>query len=122
NTFGIYVIALVCEWLRAQGGLSGIAQKNDDKAKLLYDAIDASGGFYVGHARKEDRSVMNVPFRLSDEALEKQFIQAATEAGFVGLKGHRSVGGLRASIYNALPRQAVQALVDFMAEFQQRRG
>jgi len=122
NTFGIYVIALVCEWLRDQGGLTGIAQKNAAKAKLLYDAIDGSNGFYYGHAQKDSRSVMNVPFRLRDEELEKKFIQSATEAGFVGLKGHRSVGGLRASIYNALPREAVQALVDFMTEFVKRQG
>lgn len=122
NTFGIYVIALVCDWLKKQGGLNGIAQKNADKAKLLYDAIDGSEGFYYGHARKTSRSVMNVPFRLSNAALEKEFVVQATEAGFVGIKGHRDVGGLRASLYNALPLDAVEALVNFMTEFAKRHG
>lgn len=122
NTFGIYIISLVCEWLKEQGGLSEIAKLNSAKAKLLYDTIDASGGFFYGHAQRESRSVMNVPFRLKDAELEKQFIAKATNAGFVGIKGHRDVGGLRASIYNALPREAVQALVDFMAEFVKRHG
>jgi phosphoserine aminotransferase len=122
NTFGIYIISLVCDWLEEQGGLQGIAQINSAKAKLLYDVIDASGGFYYGHAQRESRSVMNVPFRLKDAELEKQFIAEATNAGFVGIKGHRDVGGLRASIYNALPREAVGALVDFMTEFVKRHG
>jgi len=122
NTFGIYIISLVCDWLEEQGGLQGIAKLNSAKAKLLYDAIDASGGFYYGHAQRESRSVMNVPFRLKDGELEKQFIAEATNAGFVGIKGHRDVGGLRASIYNALPREAVEALVDFMTEFEKRHG
>lgn len=122
NTFGIYIISLVCDWLKGQGGLAGIAQKNAEKAALLYEAIDGSGGFYYGHAQKESRSVMNVPFRLSDAALEKEFIAQATNAGFVGIKGHRDVGGLRASLYNALPREAVAALVDFMTEFMRRCG
>jgi phosphoserine aminotransferase len=122
NTFGIYIIALVCDWLEGQGGLNGIAKINSAKAKLLYDAIDASGGFYYGHAQKESRSVMNVPFRLQDGELEKRFIAEAADAGFIGIKGHRDVGGLRASIYNALPLEAVDRLVDFMTEFMKRHG
>jgi phosphoserine aminotransferase len=122
NTFGIYIISLVCNWLETQGGLTGIAQKNAEKAALLYEAIDNSGGFYYGHAQKESRSVMNVPFRLGEVELEKEFIVQATSAGFVGIKGHRDVGGLRASLYNALPREAVEALVDFMNEFAKRHG
>ncbi len=122
NTFGIYIITLVCDWLEEQGGLRGIATLNSAKAKLLYDSIDASDGFYYGHADRESRSVMNVPFRLKDAELEKQFIAEAADAGFVGIKGHRDVGGLRASIYNAQPRQAVEALVDFMTEFVKRCG
>lgn len=122
NTFGIYIIALVCNWLEDQGGLQGIARINSAKAQLLYDAIDGSDGFYYGHARRESRSVMNVPFRLKDDELEKKFISEAATAGFVGIKGHRDVGGLRASIYNALPQEAVQALVEFMTEFMERHG
>jgi len=122
NTFGIYIISLVCDWLKDQGSLNGIAKINAAKAKLLYDAIDASGGFYYGHAQKESRSVMNVPFRLKDGELEKRFIAEAAAADFVGIKGHRDVGGLRASIYNALPLEAVEALVDFMTEFMRRCG
>ncbi|MEO6906533.1 MAG: aminotransferase class V-fold PLP-dependent enzyme, partial [Abditibacteriaceae bacterium] len=122
NTFGIYIISLVCDWLEEQGGLKGIAEINSAKAQVLYDALDASGGFYYGHAELGSRSVMNVPFRLQDALLEKQFISEAANAGFVGIKGHRDVGGLRASIYNALPLGAVEALVGFMTEFMKRNG
>lgn len=117
-TFGIYMIKLMMEWIKAQGGLSGIYKHNQEKAALIYDAIDASNGFYIGHAQKEARSLMNITFRLADEALEKKFLDEAKQAGFVGLNGHRSVGGCRASAYNAVPYEACQALRDFMLNFQ----
>ena len=121
NTWGIYILNLVCKWLKGKGGLAGMQRENDAKAKLLYDAIDA-GDFYRGHAAPEARSLMNVTFRLPSEDLEKQFVKEATAAGLDGLKGHRSVGGLRASIYNAFPREGVEALVEFMKEFERKNG
>lgn len=121
NTFGIYIINLVCKWLKEKGGLGAMQQENEAKAKLLYDAIDA-GGFYRGHADADSRSMMNVTFRLPSEDLEKQFAKEATAAKLDGLKGHRSVGGLRASIYNAFPREGVEALVSFMQEFERKNG
>jgi len=121
NTFGIYIINLVCKWLKEKGGLTAMQQENEAKAKLLYDAIDA-GGFYRGHADANSRSMMNVTFRLPSEDLEKQFAKEATAAKLDGLKGHRSVGGLRASIYNAFPREGVEALVSFMQEFERKNG
>ena len=120
--FAIYVVGLVLQWLRGLGGLEEIEQRNAAKAGLLYRAIDESGGFYRGHARPGSRSRMNVTFRLPSEELEKAFLAQATAAGLEGLKGHRSVGGLRASLYNALPLAAVEALVEFMAEFRRRDG
>lgn len=122
NTWGIYIIGLVCEWLREQGGLSAMETKNEEKAAILYEAIDASDGYYTGHAVREARSLMNVTFRLPSEDLEKQFCSEATELGLDGLKGHRSVGGIRASIYNAFPRDGVESLVDFMRDFANRNG
>ena len=122
NTWGIYLIGLVCEWLREKGGVAGIARLNEEKAKILYDAIDTSDGFFQGHAEKEARSLMNVTFRLPTEELEKQFATEATANGFDGLKGHRSVGGIRASIYNAFPKEGVAALVEFMRDFTHRNG
>ena len=121
NTWGIYILNLVCKWLKGKGGLAGMQRDNEAKAKLLYDAIDA-GDFYRGHAAPESRSLMNVTFRLPSEDLEKQFVREATAAGLDGLKGHRSVGGLRASIYNAFPLEGVQALVEFMKEFERKNG
>ncbi len=121
-TFTVYVVGRVLRWLRELGGLAEIAKRNEAKAALLYDAIDASGGFYRGHARKESRSRMNVTFRLPTEDLEEHFLKEAGPADLAGLKGHRSVGGLRASIYNACPIESVRALVDFMADFKKRRG
>ncbi|HEX8834685.1 MAG TPA: 3-phosphoserine/phosphohydroxythreonine transaminase [Abditibacteriaceae bacterium] len=121
NTFGIYVLDLVCQWIESQGGLSGIEQKNIEKSNVLYNAIDATE-FYRGHAAPDSRSRMNVTFRLPSEELEKQFIKEATAAGLDGLKGHRDVGGLRASLYNAFPREGVEALVGFMQEFEQKNG
>lgn len=120
--FAIYILGLVCNWIRdAMGGLAGMHKHNAAKAKLLYDVLDASGGFYAGHARPDCRSDMNVTFRLPDEALEKEFVKAAAGRGLMDLKGHRSVGGIRASIYNAMPVEGVTALRDFMVDFQQAR-
>ena len=121
NSFGIWVLDLVCEWLEAQGGLAGIQTKNIEKSALLYDAIDATG-FYRGHAGTESRSRMNVTFRLPSEELEEKFAAEATAAGLDGLKGHRDVGGLRASLYNAFPREGAVALTEFMAEFERTNG
>ncbi|HEV2762936.1 MAG TPA: 3-phosphoserine/phosphohydroxythreonine transaminase [Pyrinomonadaceae bacterium] len=121
NTWGIYILNLVCEWLKGKGGLQGMERENREKAQLLYDAIDATD-FYRGHAAREARSLMNITFRLPSEELEKQFTQEATAAGLDGLKGHRSVGGIRASIYNAFPREGVEALVSFMKEFERKNG
>jgi phosphoserine aminotransferase len=121
-TFAVYVVALVLRWLLDLGGLAEMKKRNEAKATLLYAAIDESGGFYRGHARPDSRSRMNVTFRLSSEELEAAFVKEATAAGLDGLKGHRSVGGLRASIYNACPIESVRALADFMGDFQERRG
>ncbi len=121
NTFGIYIIALVCEWLKEKGGLEAMHRENEAKAKLLYDAIDATE-FYRGHADRDARSLMNVTFRLPSEELEKKFASEATAAKLDGLKGHRSVGGIRASIYNAFPHEGVEALVSFMQEFERTNG
>ncbi len=118
--FAIYILGLVCQWIRDRmGGLEGMQRHNAAKSKLLYDLLDASGGFYAGHARPECRSDMNVTFRLPDETLEKEFLKGATARGLIDLKGHRSVGGIRASIYNAMPVEGVRALHDYMLEFQQ---
>jgi phosphoserine aminotransferase len=119
--FAIYTIGLVLKWLKAQGGLPSIENTNREKAELLYQAIDNSD-FYKGHARFDSRSIMNVTFNLPTPELEAQFIQEATAASLDGLKGHRSVGGCRASIYNAFPSQGVKELVDFMAAFEKANG
>src|SRR3954449_13080422 len=119
--FAVYALGLVMKWLIAQGGLPAIAAVNERKAARLYAEIDRTG-FYRGTAHKDCRSLMNVTFRLASEDLEKQFIKESTAAGLDGLKGHRSVGGMRASIYNAFPEDGVDALVSFMAEFERRRG
>ncbi len=120
-TFGIYVIDLVLEHLQNLGGLTAVQQHNEEKGAQLYDFIDASG-YYRGTADKSSRSLMNVCFRLPSEELEKKFEKEATAAGLDGLKGHRSVGGMRASIYNAFPKEGVVALTDFMREFQKNNG
>lgn len=117
-TFGIYMLGEVLKWIESQGGLKEVAKKNEEKAKLIYDAIDESNGFYSGHAKTDSRSLMNITFNLQTPELEKQFLQEAKEAGFVGLNGHRSIGGCRASAYNAVPYEACKALRDFMIEFQ----
>jgi len=121
-TFAIYVVGLVLEWLKTLGGLAAVGKRNEAKAALLYEAIDGSGGFYRGHAQPASRSRMNVTFRLPSEELEKAFLKEAQAQGLDGLKGHRSVGGLRASIYNACPVESVAALAAFMGEFRKRRG
>ena len=118
-TFGIYMLGEVLKWVEAQGGLEKVAQNNEEKAALIYDVIDASNGFYYGHAEEGSRSLMNITFRVANEELEKKFLAEAKAAGFVGLNGHRSVGGCRASAYNAVPRETCQALADFMVKFQQ---
>ncbi|TQR45015.1 3-phosphoserine/phosphohydroxythreonine transaminase [Paenibacillus popilliae] len=121
-SFSIYMVNLVLQWLKERGGLEQVERDNQAKAELLYSTIDTSGEFYRGCAERGSRSLMNVTFRLADEELEKAFIKQAGEAGFVGLKGHRSVGGLRASIYNAVPYESCEALAQFMKQFQQRNG
>jgi phosphoserine aminotransferase len=121
-SFSIYIVGLVFKWALKVGGLVSIEKNNRAKASLVYKAIDNSGGFYRGHAVPAARSVMNIPFRLPSEELEEAFAKESTKAGLIGLKGHRSVGGIRASIYNAMPLEGVQALVDFMAEFQRQNG
>jgi phosphoserine aminotransferase len=120
--FAIYMVGLVLKWLKTEGGVEVIARRNQEKAGLVYADIDGSGGFYRGHAERESRSLMNVTFRLPTAELEAQFASQAAAQGMIGLMGHRSVGGLRASLYNALPLESAQALVQFMAEFQRVNG
>jgi phosphoserine aminotransferase len=119
--FAIYVLGLVMKWLRAEGGLPVIGSRNDRKAAKLYAEIDRTG-FYRGTAAAPDRSRMNVTFRLATEELERRFIAESEAAGLDGLKGHRAVGGMRASIYNAFPEVGVDALIDFMKDFERRHG
>ncbi len=121
-TFGIYVAGLVFQWLKRQGGLSGIATVNAEKARILYSAIDDSDGFYTNPVDPDCRSAMNVPFILANADLDTAFLAEAKAAGVLGLKGHKSVGGMRASIYNAVSLEAVQALVAFMNDFAKRNG
>ena len=118
-TFGIYMLGLTLKWIKNSGGIKAIQKNNEEKAALLYDAIDNSNGFYVGHAVKDSRSLMNVSFNIKDKDadLEAALIKKTIQAGMVGLKGHRSIGGLRASIYNAMTIEGVQALVDLMNTF-----
>jgi phosphoserine aminotransferase len=120
-TWSIYVAGLVFEWLLKQGGLAAVEKRNVEKAALLYDYLDSTS-FYANPVQREDRSRMNVPFRLREEALDEPFLKGAKEAGMVQLKGHRSVGGMRASIYNAMPVEGVRALVAYMKEFERRHG
>jgi phosphoserine aminotransferase len=121
-TFAWYVLGLVLKWAKAEGGVAAIGERNRRKAELLYSAIDGSGGYYRNAVAPAARSRMNVPFFLPAPALDKPFLQEAEAAGLLGLKGHRAVGGMRASIYNAMPEAGVQALVDFMADFARRHG
>lgn len=121
STFGIYVVNLVMKWIKDQGGIDKVEKMNREKAKLLYDTLDSSD-FYKPHARKDSRSLMNITWRLGSEDLEKKFVAEATANKFIGLKGHRSVGGIRASVYNAMPLKGVQQLVDFMKDFEKKNG
>ena len=120
-TYAIYIAGLVFKWIKAQGGLAGIEVRNRMKAALLYDALDASE-FFSSPVARADRSLMNVPFKLKDESLDAAFLKGAQERSMIQLKGHRSVGGMRASIYNAMPVEGVQALVAYMKEFEAQHG
>jgi phosphoserine aminotransferase len=117
NCWGIYICGLVFKWLKKQGGLTEIQARNQAKAKVLYDFLDESD-LFIGTVRREDRSYMNVPFVTGDKDLDAEFVQQATDAGLVNLKGHRTVGGMRASLYNAMPIEGVEALVAFMKKFE----
>ena len=119
--FGIYVLGRVIRWLLDRGGLEATAAVNQAKARLVYDAIDASG-FFRGTAREDSRSLMNVTYRAPSVELEADFVSEAEAQGLSGLKGHRSVGGMRASLYNAFPEAGCDALVQFMKDFEARRG
>lgn len=119
-SFAIYIFNLEMEWLLKSGGLDAIHQKNMQKASLLYETIDKSESFYKGHAKKEDRSLMNVSFNIAKSELESIFVKEAEEAGMIGLKGHRILGGIRASIYNAINLEQVKILCDFMKEFRHK--
>ena len=121
-TYAIYIAGLVFQWLKRQGGLEGMAAINDQKARILYECIDQSGGFYTNPVDPDCRSAMNVPFVLADAELDAKFLAESKAAGLASLKGHKSVGGMRASIYNAVPLAGVQALVDFMNDFAKRNG
>ncbi|MCB1685973.1 MAG: aminotransferase class V-fold PLP-dependent enzyme, partial [Pseudomonadales bacterium] len=120
-TYAWYLAGLVFQWLKKQGGLEAIAAVNARKAGKLYDAIDHSN-FYTSPVAEADRSLMNVPFTLPDPELDKRFLAGAEEAGLTNLKGHRSVGGMRASLYNAVPENAVDALVQYMQTFEYEQG
>jgi phosphoserine aminotransferase len=120
NCFGIYIIGLVMKWIKNKGGLKTIQKMNEEKAKILYDFLDENSDYYRGTVQKDSRSLMNIPFRLPNEELENKLIAEATKAGFSGLKGHKSVGGLRASIYNAFPKKGVEDLVEFLKEFRKK--
>ncbi|HET9978335.1 MAG TPA: 3-phosphoserine/phosphohydroxythreonine transaminase, partial [Burkholderiaceae bacterium] len=120
-TYAIYIAGLVFKWIKAQGGLAAMEAHNRAKAAVLYDHL-ATTAFYSCPVSPECRSLMNVPFRLKDESLDEAFLKGAKERGMVQLKGHRSVGGMRASIYNAMPVEGVRALVDYMKDFEARHG
>jgi phosphoserine aminotransferase len=121
-SFGVYVLNLVLQWIDKLGGLIAMAERNTRKAATVYDAIDRGGGFYRGHAEPPSRSKMNVTFRLPSEALETKFLAESLAAGMVGLAGHRSVGGIRASLYNAMSPEGCQTLAAFMGDFARRNG
>ncbi len=122
TTFAIYILELVLQWIKEKGGLQAVENTNREKCSLIYRVIDKSGGFYRGHAAPEDRSMMNVTFRLPNDDLEKDFVEGAAKEGLSGLKGHRSVGGIRASIYNAMPLEGCEALAQFMEDYLKRNG
>lgn len=123
-TFAIYIVGLVLEWIESEGGVAGMEKRNESKARLLYNTIESSGGFYSGPVEKASRSRMNVVFRVAggDDSIEKKFAAEAAAAGLVGTPGHRSVGGMRVSLYNAVTLEAVEALTGFMREFQRTHG
>jgi phosphoserine aminotransferase len=121
NTWGIYLVKLICELMESQGGVQQVQRINEEKATRLYSEIDSSG-FWRSPVDRESRSIMNVVWRLPSEDLEEQFVSQAKKAGLVGLKGHRSVGGIRASLYNAVSLEAVDALIAFMREFERKNG
>jgi len=121
-TYGIYMVGLVLNWLAENGGLEKAGERSRMKSGLIYEVIDQSGGFYKGHAQPQDRSTMNTTFTLGDESLTSKFLEKSVKNGLIGLKGHRSVGGVRASLYNALPIEAVETLVQFMKEFERANG
>ncbi len=121
-TYAIYIAGLVFNWIKSQGGIPAIEQRNIAKAKLLYDCIDGSGGFYLNKVAPDCRSRMNVPFFLRDESLNEAFLAGARERRLLQLKGHKTVGGMRASVYNAMPLEGVQALVNYLQEFASRHG
>jgi len=123
-TFAVYIVGLVLEWIESEGGIPGIEKRNEVKAKLLYDTIESSGGFYSCPVEKGSRSKMNVVFRVAggDDSIEKKFATEAAAAGLMGTPGHRSVGGMRVSLYNAVEPAAAEALTSFMREFQHARG
>jgi phosphoserine aminotransferase len=120
-SYSIYIAGLVFKWLKQQGGLAAMERKNIEKAKTLYECLDASA-FFANPVAKEDRSRMNVPFTLKDSKLDEEFLKGAAKEGMVQLKGHRSVGGMRASIYNAMPLEGVQRLAEYMRQFESRHG
>ena len=120
--FAVYLINLVLKWIKRNGGLNAMAERNREKAGYIYDVIDNSDGFYRGHARKESRSLMNVTFRLPNEELESAFVGEAKKASLIGIKGHRSVGGMRASIYNAMPQEGCKLLAELMKDFAKKNG
>jgi phosphoserine aminotransferase len=120
--YSVYIVNLVLKWIKNSGGLAAMEKRNREKTDLIYQTIDASGGFYEGMAEKASRSIMNLTFKLQNEELENRFIKESEQNGFVGLKGHRSVGHLRASTYNAVPYESCRALAEFMADFQKRNG
>ncbi len=121
-SFAVYLINLVLKWVKQNGGLNAMAKRNQEKAKYIYDVIDSSNGFYSGHAQKDCRSLMNITFRLPNEELENAFVSEAKKANLVGIKGHRSVGGMRASIYNAMPLEGCKQLAELMKDFAKRNG
>ena len=118
----IYMVNLMLKWVKNNGGVAAMEKSNIEKSKLVYDVIDASGGFYSGNIDPDSRSIMNITFRLPSEELEKKFVKESEQHNFVGLAGHRSVGGIRASAYNAVPYEACKALADYMVDFQKRNG
>lgn len=120
-TFSIYIAKLVFEWLKDLGGVDAIEKINEEKAKLLYDYLDTTS-FYRAPVKPSSRSVMNVVFTLQDKNLESKFLAGAEERGLQGLEGHRLVGGLRASIYNSMPREGIVALIEYMKEFEKKAG